>query len=86
MCVLDDFVSFVFVFWSPTFSLAGRVGTGGVEGASMGDEREIQERASEITGSLSLIPNNLSIFGLAGFGMRSCARVGGIRHALVRAE
>ena len=39
----------------------------------MGDEREIQERASEITGSLSLIPNNLSIFGLAGFGMRSCA-------------
>ena len=31
--------------------LFGRVGTGGVES----DEREIQERASEITGSLPLI-------------------------------
>ena len=67
MCVLDDFVSFVFVFWSPTFSLVASVGTGGVEG----DEREIQERASESTGSLPSYPNTFLYFGLAGSGMRS---------------
>ena len=46
MCVLHGFVSFVFVLVADV--LFGRVGTGGVES----DEREIQERASEITGSL----------------------------------
>ena len=49
--------------------LFGRVGTGGVES----DEREIQERASEMHRLPTSYPNNLSIFGLAGSGMRSCA-------------
>ena len=51
--------------------LFGRVGTGGVES----DEREIQERASESTGSLPSYPNTILYFGLAGSGMRSCAPI-----------
>ena len=47
--------------------LFGRVGTGGVES----DEREIQERASEITGSLPLI---LIPSYILGWRDQACAR------------
>ena len=69
MCVVDDFVLFVFVFLVADV-LFGRVGTGGVES----DEREIQERASEMHRLSPSYPNYLSFW------------VGGIRQALVRAE
>ena len=71
MCVVDDFVLFVFVFWSPTFSLVAS----GQEESSGTNEKYRKEPVKctvKCTGSLSH-PNNLSICGLAGSGVRSCA-------------